>query len=236
MGARQCRRQISRNSVQRGIRAALWVLPSKLSDSTVIRAGYGVFYTQAFYPGWGGGMSLDGFNPQLSFSDSLAGYQPSFYMDNGFPAYNKAPNVSPTADNGTNGPNYRPAYANHLANTQQWNFTIERKLGSSSIASIAYVGNKGTHLPSQNQPLNSLNPALLSMGASTLNSVFQPGQTSLDGVSVPYSNWVQTLNAAGTCKPTVAQALVQFPQYCGALYGENENEGTLGIQFFPGEN
>ncbi len=198
----------------------------KVDDNTVVRAGYGVFYTQAFYPGWGGGMSLDGFNPNLSFSDSLAGYQPSFYLDNGFPAYNRAPNITASADNGTNGPNYRPTYANHLSYTQQWNFTIERKLGASSIASVAYVGNKGTHLPSQMEPLNSLNPSLLSMGAATLNSVFAPGQTSLDGVSVPYSNWVQTLDAAGTCKPTVAQALVKYPQYCGALYGENENEGT----------
>ncbi len=198
----------------------------RATDNTVVRAGYGVFYTQAFYPGWGGGMSLDGFNPQLSFNDSLAGYQPSFYLDNGFPAYNKAPNVTSTADNGTNGPNYRPTYANNLAYTQQWNFTIEQKLGGSSIASVAYVGNKGTHLPSQNQPLNSLNPVLLSMGASTLNSVFQPGQASLDGVSQPYAGWAQQLTSAGTCKPTVAQALVQYPQYCGALYGQNENEGT----------
>ena len=28
----------------------------------MVRAGYGVFFAQAFYPGWGGGMSLDGFN------------------------------------------------------------------------------------------------------------------------------------------------------------------------------
>jgi len=130
----------------------------KLDNQTVVRAGYGIFYTQAFYPGWGAGMSLDGFNPQLSFSDSLSGYQPSFYLDNGFPAYNKSPNISSTADNGTNGPNYRLTYANHLSNAQQWNLTIERKLGASSIASVAYVGNKGTHLPSQTQPLNSLNP------------------------------------------------------------------------------
>ena len=36
-----------------------------VSDKTVVRAGYGLFYTQAFYPGWGGGMSLDGFNPSI---------------------------------------------------------------------------------------------------------------------------------------------------------------------------
>ena len=200
----------------------------RLDDKTVLRSGYGMFYTQAFYPGWGGGMSLDGFNPQLSFGNSLAGYEPAFYLDQGFPAYNKAPNVSPTADNGTNGPNYRPTYANHLAYTQQWNLSVERKLGNSAVASVAYVANKGTHLPSQMQPLNVLNPNLLtSLGSAALNTVFQPvGQTSVDGVNAPYSNWVDTLNSKGTCKPTVAQALVRFPQYCGALFGENENEGT----------
>ncbi len=165
----------------------------KVDDKTVIRAGYGVFYTQAFYPGWGGGMSLEGFNPKLSFNDSFAGYQPSFYLDNGFPAYNRAPNVTASADNGTNGPNYRPAYANHLSYTQQWNFTIERKLGNSAVASAAYVANQSTHLPSQLQPLNVLNPSLLGLGPKVLNAVFQPEQASLNGVNAPYANWAQTL-------------------------------------------
>jgi hypothetical protein len=172
-------------------------------------------------------MSLDGFNPQLSFNSTNAGYVPAFNIDQGFPAYSTAPNVSSTADNGTNGPNYRPTYANHLAYTQQWNLTLERRITSSTIASVAYVGNKGTHLPSQLQPLNVLNPALLSQfTAAQLNTVYAPGQTSLYGVSVPYSNWVSTLTNAGTCAPTVAQALVKYPQYCGSLFGENENEGT----------
>src|SRR5439155_26464063 len=41
-------------------------LAYRLDEQTVVRAGYGIFYTQAFYPGWGGGMSLDGFNPQIN--------------------------------------------------------------------------------------------------------------------------------------------------------------------------
>ena len=35
---------------------------------------------------------------------------------------------------------------------------------------------------------------------------FQPGQTSLDGVSAPYAGWVDQLTN-GQCQPTVAQAL-----------------------------
>jgi hypothetical protein len=196
-----------------------------VSDKTVVRAGYGLFYTQAFYPGWGGGMSLDGFNPSVAFGDSLAGYQPAFNLDSGFPAYSRTEDISASADNGHGGPNYRPAYANHLSNTQQWNLTIEHKFGQKSFASVAYVASKGTHLPSQMQPLNVLNPSLLSMG-STLNAVFQPGQQTLDGVSQPYAGWAQQLISGGGCAPSVAQALVAFPQYCGGLTGENENEGT----------
>jgi len=198
----------------------------KVDDKTVVRAGYGVFYTQAFYPGWGGGINLDGFNPAISFGDSHSGYEPSFYLDNGFPAYSKAADVSQGADNG-HSPTYRPTYGNHLSYTQQFNLTVERKITSSAFVSLAYVGNKGTHLPSAMQPLNYLNPSLLtSMGSEELNTVFQPGQTSLFGVHVPYANWVSQLNAAGQCSPTVAQALVQYPQFCGGLTGINENEGV----------
>jgi len=195
-----------------------------VSDKTVVRAGYGLFYTQAFYPGWGGGMSLDGFNPSIGFGDSLAGYEPAFYLDNGFPAYSRTENIDLSADNG-HSPLYRPAYANHLSNTQQWNLTIEHKFGQKGFASVAYVASKGTHLPSQMQPINVLNPSLLSMG-STLNAVFQPGQQTLDGVNAPYAGWAQQLTAAGGCSPSVAQALLPYPQFCGGLVGENENEGT----------
>ena len=43
-----------------------------LNDKTVVRAGWGIFYTQAFYPGWGGGMSQDGFSNTPTFN-SVAG-------------------------------------------------------------------------------------------------------------------------------------------------------------------
>ncbi|MFN7992198.1 MAG: carboxypeptidase regulatory-like domain-containing protein [Bryobacteraceae bacterium] len=195
-----------------------------LNNSTVIRAGYGLFYTQAFYPGWGGGMSLDGFNPSVNFNNSLGGYEPAFYLDNGFPAYSRSSNISVTADNGKNAPLYRPAYANHLSNTQQWNLSIEHKFGQKSFASAAYVASKGTHLPSAMQPLNVLNPSLLSMG-NELNAVFTPTTQSLFGVSQPYAGWAQQL-LDGSCSPTVAQALVPFPQFCGGITGINENEGT----------
>ncbi len=195
----------------------------RIGDKSVIRAGYGVMYTQAFYPGWGGGINLDGFNPLVNFGSSLSGYVPAFNLDTGFPAYSTSSNISASADNGTNGPNYRPKDGNHLSYTQQYNVTFERKF-SQSIVTAAFVGNRGIHLPSGLQPINVLNPSLFSMG-SQLNAVFQPGDTSLNGVKVPYDGWIQTLNS-GSCAPTVAQALLPFPQYCGGLFGTNENRGV----------
>ena len=57
-----------------------------INDKTVLRAGWGIFYTQAFYPGWGGGMSQDGFSNNPSVNTCLGGIQPAMYLDQGFPA------------------------------------------------------------------------------------------------------------------------------------------------------
>jgi hypothetical protein len=50
------------------------------------------------------------------------------------------------------------------------------------------------------------------------------GQT-LFGVTTPYNGWVSELSK-GACAPTVAQALLPFPQFCGPLQGLNENKGN----------
>ncbi len=192
-----------------------------LDSKTVIRTGYGIFFTQAFYPGWGGGMSLDGLNPFPSFASSVSGLQPAFYLDSGFPGYSTASNKSPGADNGLR-PQYRPTDANHRSYSQQWNFTIERQLGGNTLTSVAYVASKGTRLPSQLLALNVLNPAQLALG-NQLRDRFTANTSSVDGVPVPYAGWYQQIN--GHCDPTVAQALLPFPQYCSSLTGTNENLG-----------
>jgi len=42
-------------------------------------------------------------------------------------------------------------------------------------------------------------------------------------VPAPYGGWAEQL---ASCSPSVAQALVPYPQYCGALQGLNENAGN----------
>lgn len=194
-----------------------------LDEKTVIRTGYGVFFMQNFYPGWNGGVATDGFNFTASFNSQLGGLEPAFLLENGFPQnFVKPPFISTTYLNGRNAPNYRPFDANELPYAQQWNFTIERRLGENTYVSVGYVGNKGTRLLSNVNPINALPLQYLSMGEK-LNDQFQPGQTVLHGVSIPYAGWREQLRS---CAPSVAQALRPFPQYCNAIFGQNENVGN----------
>jgi len=225
-------------------------------QKTVIRAGYGVFFTQAFYPGWGGGISLDGFNLNQSFGSlkdpTTNQADPSFYLDNGIPAPAQAPPfISGSYDNG-HSILYRPLDANRRSYAQQWNLTIERQLPQNIFLSAAYVANKGSRLPSNLNPLNVLNPFdsnVQALQANTtpidpscatgspapgancsyvpeLNVPFTADNQVLFGVSTPYPGWVAELNAAGNCSPTVGQALLPFPQFCDHLQGLNENHGS----------
>ena len=193
------------------------------TPKTVVRAGYGIFYSQAFYPNWNSGISQDGFNTTPTLSSSLGGLSPAMILSEGFPAnLPKTPVISSSFLNGQDGPSYRPSDANRLPYAQQWNFTVEHQFTSHLYVSAAYVANKGTRLLSAILPINALNPSYLSMGQQ-LYDEFQPGQAILDGVSQPYAGWAEQMQA---CAPTVAQALLPFPQYCGGLTGVNENAGN----------
>ncbi len=237
------------------------------NPKTVVRAGYGLFFSRTFYPGWGGGMALDGFN----LKDTLgltgpAGIDPALYLDTGFPSPTATLGCTlgatcinsgfdngrfPRAGNG-NGTAYRTIDGNRRPYSSQWNLTIERELPQEVFVSVAYVGNKGTRLNSSLQPINVLNPfdpQVKALEANTtpiapscatgtpapgancgyvpeLNAVFTSDSQTLFGVKSPYAGWVGQLNSAGNCSPTVAQALLPFPQFCGALPGLNENRGN----------
>jgi hypothetical protein len=192
-----------------------------LNDRTVVRTGWGIFYHQAFYPGWGGGISQDGFSNTPSFSADLGGIRPAFFLDQGFPQnFQRPPDIREDYRNGQ-GILYRPIDANERPYAHQWNITVDRELGRNLGLSVGYVGSAGRRLPSSLQPLNAIDPAYLALG-DQLTAQFQPGMTSLHGVPLPYAGWVEQMTG---CAPSVAQALRPYPQYCDGLQGLNENYG-----------
>lgn len=196
---------------------------------TVIRSGYGIFYDNANMPGWASGISQDGYNATAVFNSSNNGTQAAFILSNGLPSNHPVPpDLVPTFDNGGNTPNYRPRKANRLPYTQQWNLTVEHQFTDRDYVSASYVGTKGTRLLSHIHPINVVNPSFLSMN-NQLNDVFQPGDTQVDGVPAPFPNFATVMTG---CAPSVAQALLPFPQYCNNISGINENQGSSSYNAF----
>jgi hypothetical protein len=155
---------------------------------------------------------------------------PAFILSQGFPEIppnQRPPLIDPSFDNGQS-PNYRPFDANRLPYAQQWNLTIEKQITQELSVSTSYVGNKGTRLISQIAPLNALDPKYLSMG-NQLYDQFGPSDTLVDGVPLPYAGWVEQMTG---CAPSVAQALLRYPQYCSSLVGMNENAGNSTFHSF----
>ncbi len=194
-----------------------------VTPKTVVRTGYGMFFTQMFYPGWGGGIAQDGFYNIPSFSSTNGGLTAAFLLQNGLPQnFQRPPSYDPSYLNGQGGPNYRAFDSNRRPYSQQWNLTIEHQFTNNFYFDVAYVANKGTRMPSRTVPINALDPKYLSMGQA-LYDEFAPGETSVDGVPAPYPEWAGQMQA---CAPEVAQALRPYPQYCGRLFSLTENAGN----------
>ncbi len=213
-----------------------------LNDKTVVRAGYGIYFGQAFYPGWGGGLAQDGFNKNLTLNQASVGNfkTPAIYLTSGISPsqVGSTQDINSGFDNGQTPSLYRPLDGNRRPYSSQWNLTVERQLPSNTLLSVAYVGTKGTHLPSALSPinvLNPLNPTITSIGsdlAVNYNDPNGPATFAAHGVSQPYINWDAQMTG---CAPTIAQALSPFPQYCGNLLGLNEEHGNSIYNSFQGK-
>jgi hypothetical protein len=206
-----------------------------LTPKTVVRGGYGIFNSQVAYPCCSSGITpgRDGFNSSVSFNATNGGLTPEGLLQNGFTGRNLGqlpPFLSLGFDNGKYPDMYRAFAPARVPYSQQWNLTVEHQFTNNFYISTAYVANKGTHLMSQVAPINVLNPSLLSMG-NELYDQFQPGQTMLDKVSIPYAGWVEQMTS-GQCPPSVAQALLPYPQFCGPVSNYGENAGNSSFQSF----
>jgi hypothetical protein len=193
-----------------------------LKDSTVIRGGYGIFYSNS----WGNGRNNSAM-PQTGFvcSTPVATTQ-----DNGLTPYAVLSNPFPTGFCTATGSS--AGLLTNLGQTlnfldrnakqpyvQTWNFGIQRILPGNNVAEIAYSGSRGVHLMGI-QEWDQLAPQYMSLGAQ-LNS----------SVPNPYYGII-TQGSLSTPTITLGQILRPYPQFLGvsarnANYGESSYHAML---------
>ena len=165
---------------------------------TAIRAGYGIFYVPMITLAVG---SI-GFNNTTPWVSSVDGLRPENYLRNPFPqGFNLPKDTSDPLTNvgfGISG----FVHDERVGYTQQWNLSLQRQIGASTLVDLAYVGNKGTSLQwGSGFEENSLDPQYLALGTA-LN----------DRVPNPFFGIIKTGPLSGQ---TVArrQLLLPYPQY-----------------------
>jgi len=173
-----------------------------LNDSTVVRGGIGIFEGSAGDVLENGSRVFsDGFNAAPNFNTTNNGITPAFSVDNGFPAFPKPPFLDPSLDNGNNINYIQPADGTP-PRVYYWNADVQHRLPGNFLLDVGYVGNHATHISSNLENLDQLNPKYLSMGNVLLQQLTPAISTQYN---VPYP-WP-------AFSGTVYQALRPYPQY-----------------------
>jgi hypothetical protein len=112
-----------------------------LTPSTVIRAGFGIFYAYQTYNSNPQAKNAP-FNGSLIVSNAAgeAGYAAALPISAGFPA--ARPDRFPAAGTAFNV--FQRSYPNPSAN--EWNLNVQRQVSSHSTLSLAYVAQNGVHI------------------------------------------------------------------------------------------
>jgi hypothetical protein len=194
-------------------------LAYRLSEKTVIRTGYGIFWLPNDVR-WNYAPNNDFVNSfNNPFNGTLDGsITPNDKLANPFPnGLLQVPGRSPDVQRLAWGQGIvSTLYDDPFAYAQQWNFEIGRELPGTMALSVAYAGSKGTHLPGGDQQFNQINPEFFALGNSKLQ----------EQVPNPFFGIVKLGSLA---QPRVAygQLLRPYPQYTGFAAKNATNRNSI---------
>jgi Carboxypeptidase regulatory-like domain len=176
--------------------------PPQFQGKTVFRGGAGIIYGPLQYSDFGGSMNT-GYRANPSFPDN--GFDPSFTLDSGFPAFAQPPNLDPGIFNGqpVSGSYIEKQYG-RPAMISQWTLQIQQEVAKDLILTVGYVGNKAQNLHSNIQNINNIDQSYFALGNHLNDQVI--GNTV--GVTEPFSGFNDLWHGA-----QVQRALRPFPQY-----------------------
>jgi hypothetical protein len=181
-------------------------LAYRIGDSMVIRSGYGMIWFEQ------SGITTPFTLPQFPFVQTV-GLQS---QDNIHPAFALAtgPTVTVTAPNPNSGLGqgvFSTDRNTPSGYSQQWNFTVQKTLGSNLNFEIGYLGSKNTHLGIPDPNINQLSDTDLSLG-SALNAK----------VANPFFGTIPASSSIGGATVAAQQLLRPYPRFTSvALFRNN---------------
>ncbi len=178
--------------------------PDFLHQKTVIRGGAGIIYGPLVYDDFGGSM-VTGYTAYPT-APSHNGFDPSFQIDNGMPAFTPPPDENPGYFNGKYVPgSYIAPSAGRPATVYNWTLQVQHQLAEDLILTVGYIGNHSTDLSSNLLNPNNMPEKYFSLG----NSLYEPFKGNSAGIPLPFPQFLQ--NWGGN--PSLQSALRPFPQY-----------------------
>lgn len=181
-------------------------LAYRVSDSIVIRSGYGMVWFEQT------GITTPFTTPQFPFVQTLGqqsadNINPAFLLASGPTVQVTAPNPNSGLGQGVFGVQ-RDAGS---GNSQQWNFTIQKTFGKDLNLEVGYLGSKNSHLGLPESNLNQLPGADLALGSALTAKVPNP-----------YYGQIPASSSLGQATIAQQQLLRAFPRFTNvALYRDN---------------
>ncbi len=202
------------------------------NPKTVIRAGWGVSYSQLANTWYitGGSPSLGlGYNT-IDFSNPAFG-QAALLLKDGL-VYNKADLYTKSLDPGIRPlPGQTSSFGDFWwgviqdpnggrpGRVNQWNIAVQREFLKNFVVEVAYVGNRGVWLEANNLVnVNAINPARLqALGIDLTNAADRALMTSRIDSATAAARGFKAPYAGFPGSATVAQSLRPFPQFNDGL-------------------
>ncbi len=178
-----------------------------VDPNTVIRAGYGIYFSTQRVGGFAENDS-QGFFSSFTYPTPASIQSPVVVLSQ-ITAYpgKEPPFIDPTVMNGNGNALFLESKDDRPGTIQNWTLDVQRQLPMQTIIDVGYVGAHGDHLQAFLHDPNQGNPANMSRGACLqVDIADQVGNSACAGqsvVSAPYAGFTGT----------VSQALRPFPQY-----------------------
>jgi hypothetical protein len=182
-------------------------LAYSVDPNTVIRAGYGIYFSTQRVGGFAENDS-QGFFSSYTYPTPASIQTPAVVLSQ-ITAYpgNLPPFIDPTVMNGQGNALFLESKVDRPGTIQNWTLDVQRQLPFNTIVDVGYVGAHGDHLQAFMHDPNQGSPANLSLGACLqVNIANQATSAACAGqplVAVPYTGFTGT----------VSQALRPYPQY-----------------------